>query len=121
MAWNIKLEVELPVGTPYQGVYRLDLGECTGLDDLDVYRETGFTLVGLFRKTLDDPSFQSVLAPAIVWIERRRQFPATTFAMVAASIKAGSDYQIRDAPDELFDQDTDEGKAPSESAVSLAN
>lgn len=110
--FDIGLTVTLPVDNPYGGTYTLQLGECTGIDDLDVRRETGFSLMGLCQEQNRDIGMMAVTSAVVVWLERRKQFPHVTFRDIAQTVKWGSDFDLRDAdqPDPTG-QDDDEGKA----------
>ncbi len=104
-AYDIGLTVTLPADNPYGGKYTLRLGECTGIDELDVRRETGQTLMALMSELSTDPGSHIVAAGVVVWLTRRKQFAHLTFQDVARSITWGSDFDLSDA-----DED-DEGKA----------
>ena len=115
--FDIGFTVTLPEGNPYIGTYTLNLRDCTGLDDLDVRRETGFSLVGLFREQYKDVGMMAVMAAVVVWLERRKQFPHNTFHDIAQSITWGSDFDIAESDAEPILED-DEGKEPGSELTS---
>ncbi len=78
----------------YAGKYELRLGECTGLDDLDVRRATGFTLWGLVGQVGEEGGMNLVLATAVAWLVRRRTSPHVTFEMVSAAVSWGDDFEV---------------------------
>jgi len=105
---DVTVAVTLPDGTPYAGKYELQVGDCTGLDDLDIRRETGYTLVGLMQEVQKDEGLALVFACAVAWLVRRRNFPHVTFRDVCGSVPWGSDFLL-----DLTGEATDEGKADS--------
>ncbi len=88
------LIVTLPAGTSYTGKYELDLAKCTGLDDMDFRKETGFTIIDLLRAVETEPGLMLILVSGIAWLVRRRDFPHTTFEAMCASIPWGSDFTL---------------------------
>lgn len=109
--FDIGYTVTLPEGNPYIGTYTFRLRDATGLDDLDVRRETGFTLIGLFREQYQDVGMMAVVAAVVVWLERRKTFPHNTFQDIARTITWGSDFEIEDI-DGQPELEDDAGKAP---------
>lgn len=109
--FDIGLTVSLPVDNPYGGEYTLRLGDCTGLDDLEVRKKTGQTLVALMGELTEDAGMQIVVAAVVVWLTRRKTFPHVTFEDVARTITWGSDFDVRDADAET--EEEAEGKAPA--------
>lgn len=105
------LEVTLPDDTPYAGKYELRLGDCTGLDDLDVRNATGFTLWGLINKWGTEDGLGLVLSAAVAWLVRRRTFPHVTFQEVARSVSWGTDFEVKWGDIEELAED-DEGNGP---------
>ena len=103
-ALDQSIVVTLPDGTPYAGKYELRLGECTGLDDLDIRRETGMTLWGLIGSLGEEGGLSLVLAGVVAWIVRRRSFPHLTYADVARSVTWGSDFEV------VWNSEEDEGE-----------
>lgn len=109
-ALNVTVTVTLPAGTFYGGQYVLDLGTCTGVDDIAVRRETGFTIFGLLEAVKDDSGLALMFVCMVAWLARKKDFPNLQFVDVLASVPWGSDW--------TFDLDTpgtddDEGKADS--------
>lgn len=93
---DLALEVELPAGNPYQGVYQLRFGDCTGLDDLACQRETGMTVLQLMAAREQNPTMTAVVASFVAWKSIRKDRPHVTFEMVAASMPWGQGWDLRD-------------------------
>lgn len=91
---DLTITVTLPDETPYAGKYELRVGECTGLDDLDVRKETGFTLWGLLRADDSEDGMRLLLATTVAWLVMRKPFPHRTFADVARSVSWGTDFHV---------------------------
>lgn len=89
------LEVVLPDETPYAGKYELRLGDCTGLDDLDMRNATGFTLWSLINKWGTEDGLGLVLSTAVAWLVRRKTFPHTTYQDVARSVSWGTEFTVK--------------------------
>jgi hypothetical protein len=102
---NATIAVTLPADNQYAGSYELRLADCTGLDDLDVRKETGYSLIGLIEQVEKDNGLGLVLIATVVWLCRRREFAHTTFTMVAAAINWGTEFEI------VTEAADDEGKA----------
>lgn len=94
MALDLAVVVNLPDGTPYGGKYELNFGDCTGLDDLDCRRVTGFSLSGLLGEVTRDGGLSLTFAVTIAWIAMRKQFPHRTWENVAESVSWGSDFTV---------------------------
>lgn len=107
-ALDLTVRVTLPDNTPYAGKYELRVGDCTGLDDLDVRRETGMTLWGLIRADNSEDGMRLLLATTVAWLVMRRTFTHRTFQDVARSVSWGSDFGI-ELGDEPEGDDDDEG------------
>jgi hypothetical protein len=103
------ITVTLPDDTIYGGKYELRLGDCTGLDDLDVRRETGMTLWGLIRTNNSEDGFGLLLAVSVVWLVRRKQTGHTTFQDVANSVSWGKDFTVEWNVGEEEDEGNGEG------------
>lgn len=93
-AFDITISVTLPANTPYAGNYKLDMGSCTGRDDLDVRRETGYTLVGLLQEAQKDAGLALTIVCTVAWLVRRKQFGHLTFDDVLSSVPWGSDFEF---------------------------
>lgn len=114
----LTVTVTLPAGTPYAGKYELQLGACTGRDDLDVRKETGYSLIGLFQEVQEDAGLTLTVVCVVAWLVRRKQFAHLTFDDVLNSVPWGSDFQL-DIPDVPSETDP-AGKAESAN-VTLAS
>jgi hypothetical protein len=91
--------VTVPTGH-HAGTYKFKLGDCSGLDDLEVRKATGLSLVGLLEACEEDHGLVLVLAATVVWLCKRRDFGThTTFEDVARSLNW----------EEGFTFDTDDG------------
>jgi len=109
-ALTATVKVTLPPGTFYAGDYTLDLGTCTGVDDIAVRRETGFTIFGLLEQVGEDNGLALMFVCTVAWLVRKKDFPGLQFTDVLASVSWGSDWTFDlDVPG----TDDDEGKGVS--------
>lgn len=106
---DFSVVVTLPGGTVYAGRYELSLGSCTGRDDLDVRRETGYSLIGLFQEVEKDPGLALTFVCVVAWLVRRRDFSHVQFDDVLRSVPWGSDFEL----DMSSAEDDPAGKAES--------
>lgn len=114
-ALDLAVEVELPAGNPYQGVYTIRFQECTGLDDLACREATGLTLLELWAEREKHPSMSAVFVAMVAWLNIRKTRTHVTFEMVAATVTWGGDWDLRDP------QADDAGKEPVGSENSQPN
>jgi hypothetical protein len=110
-ALDLTVNVTLPATTAFAGKYELRIGECTGRDDLDVRRETGYSLIGLLQEVQKDPGLALTFVCVVAWLVRRKQYPEMLFERVLESVPWGSDFEL-DLPDEPVEDDL-EGKVAS--------
>lgn len=106
----------LPDGHPFGGRYELRAGDQTGIDDLDVRRETGSSLFGLVRASAADSGMTVVVVAAVVWLVRRKDFEGMTFRAAASQIKWGDDFKF-----DIINDDPFEPKQPGKEEDSEAN
>jgi hypothetical protein len=113
--FDLTVNVTIPDRTPYAGKYELRFGECTGRDDLDVRKETGYSLIGLLQEVQKDPGLSLTFVCVVAWLSRRKNFPHVTFDDVLGSVPWGSEFSL-DLPDDQPEVDP-EGKADSANAT----
>lgn len=103
----------------YAGKYELRLGDCTGLDDLDVRKATGFTLWGLVGQVGEEGGMNLVLATTVAWLVRRKTSPHVTFEMVSAAVSWGDEFEViwgepaAEGEGQGSENDTQESSEPS--------
>lgn len=115
MAVQVGITLDLPEDNKFRGTYTLRLEECTGIDDLDCLRETNMTVYEVMSSLVTKQGASAIVAAVVLWLVRRRQFPAFTFRVAAEAVPWSCDFTLRDADeeeDEGKEQDSD-GKQPN--------
>lgn len=109
---DLGLTLTLPEGNTYAGTWTLRMGECTGLDDLDLRKETGLTVFGLFDSLVNETGMGAIVAAAILWLTRRKEFAHFTFQDAARAVPWNTDFTLVDADQAAEPEGKVEGSEP---------
>lgn len=104
---DVTVLATIPDTSKFAGKYELAIGSCTGRDDLDIRRETGWSLIGLMQEVQKDRGLALTAVCVVAWLVRRRKYPDMTFSAILDDVTWDSDFAF----DIVEIEDDESGKA----------